>query len=395
MPRAVDGRRAQRRDGAAGDADRPRPRRAGAGGLRDPRPLHRAGRGRGVLRPAAAGPDPRLHQAPAPARDRAGDRAGLHAVPAALAARRDGHQARGPVRAARRHRAAAGLRAGRRRLGELGPRRAGRRLPAGMARRAVPVRPGVLGPAVGQGHEPRRTSRGRAGAGRPAGPASPSRATPITLALRDDLPWLLRAARGDLDPGGAGPGRTPATSSTRCAARRAVPARPGRGDRPACRTRSTRRCGTAWPAAWSRPTASGPSGRCCGAAARSRSRSRAGCGAGCAAPRAARPAAGHCCRARSAAADRDELAEAVAEQLAARWGVVFRDLVARETLAVPWRDVLWAFRRMEARGTIRGGRFVTGFSGEQYAHPDAIDVLAPSASSRARASRCGSPPPTR
>ena len=65
----------------------------------------------------------------------------------------------------------------------------------------------------------------------------------------------------------------------------------------------------------------------------------------------------------------------MAEQLAARWGVVFRDVVARESLAVPWRDVLWAFRRMEARGTIRGGRFVTGFSGEQYAHPDAIDVL--------------------
>jgi ATP-dependent helicase Lhr and Lhr-like helicase len=76
-----------------------------------------------------------------------------------------------------------------------------------------------------------------------------------------------------------------------------------------------------------------------------------------------------------AAGDRDELAEAVAEQLAARWGVVFRDVVARENLAVPWRDVLWAFRRMEARGTIRGGRFVTGFSGEQFAHPDAIDAL--------------------
>ncbi len=54
---------------------------------------------------------------------------------------------------------------------------------------------------------------------------------------------------------------------------------------------------------------------------------------------------------------------------------MFRDLIARESLAVPWRDVLWAFRRMEARGTIRGGRFVAGFSGEQYAHPDAIDVL--------------------
>ncbi len=51
--------------------------------------------------------------------------------------------------------------------------------------------------------------------------------------------------------------------------------------------------------------------------------------------------------------DRDELAEAVAEQLLARWGVVFRDIVCRETLALPWRDVLWALRRMEARGTAR------------------------------------------
>jgi ATP-dependent Lhr-like helicase len=73
--------------------------------------------------------------------------------------------------------------------------------------------------------------------------------------------------------------------------------------------------------------------------------------------------------------DPDELAEAVAEQLAVRWGVVFRDLLVRENIAVPWRDILWAFRRLEARGLIRGGRFVNGFSGEQYAHPDAVDVL--------------------
>ncbi len=77
----------------------------------------------------------------------------------------------------------------------------------------------------------------------------------------------------------------------------------------------------------------------------------------------------------SAAADPDELAEAVAEQLIVRWGVVFHDLMARENLAVPWREVLWALRRMEARGTIRGGRFVAGFSGEQYAHPDAVNLL--------------------
>jgi ATP-dependent Lhr-like helicase len=73
--------------------------------------------------------------------------------------------------------------------------------------------------------------------------------------------------------------------------------------------------------------------------------------------------------------DTDALAEAVAEQLLARWGVVFRDVVQREVLAVPWRDVIWAFRRLEARGVIRGGRFVTGFVGEQYALPEAVDAL--------------------
>ena len=74
-------------------------------------------------------------------------------------------------------------------------------------------------------------------------------------------------------------------------------------------------------------------------------------------------------------ADPDELAEAVAEQLLARWGVVFHALVQREQLALPWREVLWAFRRLEARGVIRGGRFVSGFSGEQYALPEAADHL--------------------
>jgi ATP-dependent Lhr-like helicase len=73
--------------------------------------------------------------------------------------------------------------------------------------------------------------------------------------------------------------------------------------------------------------------------------------------------------------DSDELAEAVAEQLLARWGVVTRDLLVRETFAVPWRDALWALRRMEARGTVRGGRFVVGFSGEQYALPEAVEGL--------------------
>ncbi|MDE0884565.1 MAG: DEAD/DEAH box helicase [Myxococcota bacterium] len=73
--------------------------------------------------------------------------------------------------------------------------------------------------------------------------------------------------------------------------------------------------------------------------------------------------------------DPDRLAEAVAEQLLARWGVVFHDLMARENLAVPWREVVWALRRLEARGLARGGRFVGGFSGEQFALPGAVEAL--------------------
>ena len=68
-------------------------------------------------------------------------------------------------------------------------------------------------------------------------------------------------------------------------------------------------------------------------------------------------------------------ADAFARRLLARWGVVFRDVVARETLAPPWRELLAALRRMEARGEIRGGRFVAGYVGEQFALPEAIDAL--------------------
>jgi ATP-dependent Lhr-like helicase len=62
-------------------------------------------------------------------------------------------------------------------------------------------------------------------------------------------------------------------------------------------------------------------------------------------------------------------------QLLDRWGIVFRDLLARETLAPPWRELLVQLRRMEAKGEIRGGRFVSGFPGEQFARPEAVDLL--------------------
>ncbi len=64
-----------------------------------------------------------------------------------------------------------------------------------------------------------------------------------------------------------------------------------------------------------------------------------------------------------------------ARRLLGRWGVVYRDVIAREALAPRWRDLLMALRRMEARGEIRGGRFIATVVGEQFALPDAIDAL--------------------
>jgi ATP-dependent Lhr-like helicase len=203
---------------------------------------------------------------------------------------------------------------------------------------------------------------------------TPSRATPITLAIRDDLPWLLQAARGDRTPALPGPGRT---GDVLDALREH-----GALFHSELTTITRRLPGEVEEALWDAVarglvTADGFQAvrsllfRRSVARAADRRRLRRG-GGGVAARSAGRwsllPGT-------VATEDPDELAEAVAEQLLARWGVIFHDLLVRETLTVPWREVLWAFRRMEARGTIRGGRFVTGFSGEQYAVPEAIDVL--------------------
>ncbi|HUS63083.1 MAG TPA: DEAD/DEAH box helicase, partial [Kofleriaceae bacterium] len=58
-----------------------------------------------------------------------------------------------------------------------------------------------------------------------------------------------------------------------------------------------------------------------------------------------------------------------------RYGVVMRQLLGRETAAPPWRELVAVYRRLEARGEIRGGRFVSGVSGEQFALPEAIEAL--------------------
>ena len=203
---------------------------------------------------------------------------------------------------------------------------------------------------------------------------TPSRATPITLVIRDDLPWLLAAARGSACPASPGPGRT----------RDVLDALAERGAlfQTDLAAMTGRLPGEIEDALWDgvarglltadgfRAVRSLFAQRALAQTALGRHRLRRG---GQLASRTAGrwsllPAPMPDC-------DPDELAEAVAEQLAVRWGVVFRDLLVRENIAVPWREVLWAFRRMEARGTISGGRFVNGFSGEQFAHPDAVAML--------------------
>ena len=73
-------------------------------------------------------------------------------------------------------------------------------------------------------------------------------------------------------------------------------------------------------------------------------------------------------------ADQARLA-AVCEALLLRYGVVFRAVIERESLAPPWRYLLRYLRRMEDRGEVNGGRFVDGFSGEQFALPEAVGLL--------------------
>jgi ATP-dependent Lhr-like helicase len=230
------------------------------------------------------------------------------------------------------------------------------------------LRAGAAGPADETGARPGR------------GGLVPSRATPVSFVVRENLPWLLAAARGSTEP--SLPGEGAALDVLRClrdrgalfyqdllaaTGRLAVEVEEGLWDLVArglvtadgfgsaralltARERWTRRAG--------RPAAR--------RGLRGQAHGRGGAeGRWSILPPAPAPGA----------ADLETLAEAVAEQLLLRWGVVFRDLLAREGLAVPWREILWALRRFEARGTARGGRFVTGFVGEQYALPEALEAL--------------------
>ena len=77
----------------------------------------------------------------------------------------------------------------------------------------------------------------------------------------------------------------------------------------------------------------------------------------------------------STLAPKDERVEATCWMLLRRYGIVFREVLARESNLPKWRELQWAFRRLEDRGEVRGGRFVSGFVGEQFALPIAAESL--------------------
>ena len=73
--------------------------------------------------------------------------------------------------------------------------------------------------------------------------------------------------------------------------------------------------------------------------------------------------------------DHDRALEATCWMLLRRYGVVFREVLTRESILPRWREVLITLRRLEDRGEVRGGRFVSGFLGEQFALPVGLDSL--------------------
>ena len=337
-------------------------RRRPAGDLPPRRPPSTGARG-GVVRPAPAAAHPRLQPEAPPPRDRAGHRPRLHALPLPLAARPPRHPATGADGAARRR--SSSCRAGRRppapgsrSSSGLGSATTGRRCSTSAATPAT-----SSGPARAARTARARHSRGSAAAatagvatarwreadvdGRRADRRRPREPGPSALPGDADQP--LRPGRPR--PGCWSPPAAPTPPPSRPSARWPRSSTPsGAGGarfhrelaadtgRPPSRHRGGR-CGTASPGACSPPTASMPSARCSTprqAAALTADRDAGAAAAHPAAPRyRRRPGAGRgplgpAATRRPVVEEPDELAEAVAEQLLARWGVLFRDLAVRE-----------------------------------------------------------------
>ena len=303
-------------------------------------PAHAHRRPRGLVRPAPARPHPPLHgRAPAP-RDRARLGRAVPAVPRLLAARRSRVPARGAARRGRRCCAA-------RRLRGAGGGVGG----AASCRRAC----AATSASGSTSSRPRARSRG-AGSGARARRRSGARRS--RFAPREDLDaWMALAAANAAgeEPAGA------ALEVLEALARRGAMflqelARETRQP-PAVRRGGPQGADRARPrhvrllrraALVPRPDVA-PQGR-----------------------RPRRPGAGACWQRRRRRRSR---AEFVARRMLARTGVVFRKTLAREKQPVPWRDVARVLRTLEARGEVRGGRFVAGFDGEQYALPEAVTLL--------------------
>jgi len=221
------------------------------------------------------------------------------------------------------------------------------------------------------------------------GSATPSPATPLALVTRTDLAWMLAAVRGDRQP--VAPTAGAATDVLGVLRRQGACFRSELG--PAAGRLSTEVDEGLWDLvarglvtadafsavrsllAVRRRRRSGGRPGSARRAALGRRRSAVGTGIGegrwSLLPEADGEGAGD----RTAPAG-EEMAEAVAWQLLARWGLVAWELWAHESYRVPWRDVVRALRRIEARGQAMGGRFVAGLSGEQYALPEAAALLA-------------------
>ena len=152
-----------------------------------------------------------------------------------------------------------------------------------------------------------------------------------------------------------------------CSAREARPSsaiwRPPAGSMPIS---SSMRSGRWSPAGWRRRTDSPDYERWCRPRAGALRRTTAAAGL---------PGAGPRSRRAMTVPARDESIELQAWSLLRRYGVVFRRLLTRETNAATWRELARVYRRLEARGEIRSGWFVTGMSGEQFAIPEAVEQL--------------------
>ncbi len=215
------------------------------------------------------------------------------------------------------------------------------------------------------------------------GASTPSPATPLAIVARCDLAWTLAAVRCD---------RTVVEPTTGAAADVLAALRAGgacfRSDLPALAHRLDAEVdeglwdlvagGVVTADAFSavRSLLAGRSRRRPAHRRASRGRRRAGVGTGVGEGRwSLLPGVGPVDSEPGAGPATEELAEAVAFQLLDRWGVMAWDLWSRESYRIPWRDVVRAFRRLEARGQVLGGRFVAGISGEQYATAEAAALL--------------------